>query len=49
MVFDDSMWGQPRDALHRPEIAVNAFSLIFGEEAQKVYIGYQAVVQKEVR
>lgn len=49
MVFDDYMWGQPRDVLHRPEIAVNAFNLIFGEEAQKVYIGYQAVVQKKGR
>lgn len=47
MVFDDYLWGNPRDALHRPKIAIDAFTNIFGEEAEIVHVGYQLVVQKK--
>jgi predicted O-methyltransferase YrrM len=47
MVFDDYMWGNPRDALHRPKIAIDAFTTIFGETAEIVHMGYQLVVRKK--
>lgn len=46
MVFDDYMWGNPRDALHRPKIAIDAFTNIFGETAEIIHVGYQLVVRK---
>lgn len=47
MVFDDYMWGNPRDALHRPKIAIDAFTNIFGETAETIHVGYQLVVRKK--
>lgn len=47
MVFDDYMWGDPRDALHRPKIAIDAFTNIFGETAEIIHVGYQLVVRKK--
>lgn len=47
MVFDDYMWGNPRDALHRPKIAIDAFTNIFGETLDIVHVGYQLVVRKK--
>jgi predicted O-methyltransferase YrrM len=47
MVFDDYMWGNPRDALHRPKIAIDAFTNIFGETAEVVHMGYQLIVRKK--
>jgi predicted O-methyltransferase YrrM len=47
MVFDDYMWGDPRDALHRPKIAIDAFTNIFGETTEIVHVGYQLVVRKK--
>jgi predicted O-methyltransferase YrrM len=47
MVFDDYMWGDPRDALHRPKIAIDAFTTIFGETAEIIHVGYQLVVRKK--
>jgi predicted O-methyltransferase YrrM len=47
MVFDDYMWGNPRDALHRPKIAIDAFTTIFGETAEIIHVGYQLVVRKK--
>jgi predicted O-methyltransferase YrrM len=47
MVFDDYMWGNPRDALHRPKIAIDAFCNLFAEEAEIVHVGYQLVVRKK--
>ena len=47
MVFDDYMWGNPRDALHRPKIAIDAFTNIFGERAEIIHIGYQLAVRKK--
>lgn len=46
MVFDDYMWGNPRDILHRPKPAIDAFCNIFAEEAEIVHVGYQLVVRK---
>jgi predicted O-methyltransferase YrrM len=48
MVFDDYTWGPPRDALHRPKIAIDAFTNIFGEELEMIHMGYQLVVRKTV-
>ena len=47
MVFDDYMWGNPRDALHRPKIAIDAFTNIFAEEAEIIHVGYRLVVRKK--
>jgi len=47
MVFDDYMWGNPRDALHRPKIAIDAFTNIFGETVGIIHVGYQLVVRKK--
>ena len=47
MVFDDYLWGNPRDALHRPKIAIDAFTNIFGETAEIIHVGYQLVVRKK--
>lgn len=46
MVFDDYMWGSPRDVLHRPKVAIDTFCNIFAETARIVHVGYQLVVQK---
>jgi predicted O-methyltransferase YrrM len=47
MVFDDYMWGDPRDILHRPKPAIDAFTNIFAEEVDIVHVGYQLVVRKK--
>ena len=47
MVFDDYMWGNPRDILHRPKPAIDAFCNIFAEEVDIVHVGYQMVVRKK--
>jgi hypothetical protein len=46
MVFDDYLWGDSRDILHRPKMAIDAFTNIFAEELDEVHIGHQLVVQK---
>jgi predicted O-methyltransferase YrrM len=46
MVFDDYMWGDSRDILHRPKMAIDAFVNIFAEEAQLVGWGAQTIVRK---
>lgn len=47
MVFDDYMWGNPRDILHRPKAAIDAFTTLFAEELDIIHVGYQAVVRKK--
>ena len=47
MVFDDYMWGQPRDVLHRPKIAIDTFINLFAEEVEVIHLGYQAIVRKK--
>ena len=46
LVFDDYMWGEPRDILHRPKAAIDAFSNIFAEKLAPLHVGYQYIVQK---
>ena len=47
MVMDDYAWGDPRDILHRPKIAVDAFVNIFSEDVEFVYCGYQMIIRKK--
>jgi predicted O-methyltransferase YrrM len=48
MVFDDYLWSlNPRDILHRPKIAIDAFVNIFAEEVEVVHVGYQFIVRKK--
>lgn len=47
MVFDDYLWGNPRDVLHRPKAAVDAFTTLFAEELEIIHVGYQAVIRKK--
>jgi predicted O-methyltransferase YrrM len=47
MVLDDYMWGEPRDILHRPKLAIDSFINIFAEEINIVHVGYQMVIQKK--
>ena len=47
MVFDDYLWGDPRDILHRPKVAIDAFVNMFAEEVEVVHSGYQLVVRKK--
>lgn len=46
LVFDDYLWGDPRDALRRPRMAVDAFTNLFGEQLDIVHIGYQVAVRR---
>ena len=47
IVFDDYLWGQPRDILHRPKIGVDSFCNVNAEELVFVNLGRQAVCKKE--
>jgi predicted O-methyltransferase YrrM len=47
MVFDDYMWGPPRDILHRPKLAIDAFVNIFAEEVEIIHVGYQMAIRKK--
>lgn len=47
VVFDDYLWGDARDVLHRPKLAVDAFTALFAEEINVLHIGYQYVIQKK--
>jgi cephalosporin hydroxylase len=47
MVFDDYLWGEPRDILHRPKPAIDAFVNIYAEEVEMIHIGYQLIVRKK--
>ncbi len=47
MVFDDYLWGEPRDILHRPKPAIDAFVNIFSEEVEMIHVGYQLIVRKK--
>jgi len=46
MVFDDYLWGNSRDILHRPKLAIDAFLNIFSEQLSPVFIHQQLAVQK---
>jgi energy-coupling factor transporter ATP-binding protein EcfA2 len=47
LVFDDYLWGDSRDILHRPRLAVDFFANIFAEELDIVHIGHQFAVRKK--
>lgn len=47
LVFDDYMWGENRDILHRPRLAVDMFVNLFAEHLDIVHMGYQFVVRKK--
>lgn len=46
LVFDDYIWGSPRDVLHRPKLAIDMFTTLFGETIRIIHSGYQLAVQK---
>jgi len=46
MVFDDYLWGDARDVLHKPKISIDAFVTIYGESLSIVHMGYQFAVTK---
>lgn len=47
IVFDDYLWGDARDVLHRPKVAIDAFVNIFSEEVEMVHVGYQLIIRKK--
>jgi predicted O-methyltransferase YrrM len=47
MVFDDYLWGEARDILHRPKVAIDTFVDLFSEEVEMIHIGYQLIVRKK--
>lgn len=49
LVFDDYLWGDPRNPLQRPKVAIDAFMNIFGSEIIVLHISYQVAVKKVQR
>jgi predicted O-methyltransferase YrrM len=47
MVFDDYLWGDSRDILHRPKMATDFFVNTFAESLDIVHIGHQFAVRKK--
>ena len=47
MVLDDYLWGEPRDILHRPKLAIDAFINVFSERLEPVHMGYQVAIKKK--
>jgi predicted O-methyltransferase YrrM len=47
IVFDDYMWGDPRDILHRPKIAIDSFINVFAEHIEVMAMGYQLAIRKK--
>jgi predicted O-methyltransferase YrrM len=47
MVMDDYLWGEPRDILHRPKMAIDAFMNVFAEAQDILHVGYQVAVRKK--
>lgn len=41
MVFDDYLWGEARDILHRPKLAIDAFVNVYSEYIGVFGAGYQ--------
>jgi predicted O-methyltransferase YrrM len=46
MVFDDYLWGDPRDVLHRPKLAIDAFVNIFAEDLTVLHVGHQLAIKR---
>lgn len=47
MLFDDYMWMDIVELLHRPKIAVDSFTTIFAEKCKVRMVGYQLAIQKD--
>lgn len=47
MVFDDYSWGDSRDILHRPKMAIDSFVNLFAEDLMILSIGSQLVARKK--
>lgn len=47
VVFDDYLWGDPSNILHRPKLAIDSFVNIFSEELEVMHVGYQLVIKKK--
>jgi len=47
LIFDDYLWGEPRDILHRPKAAIDAFANLFAEELDVIHSGYQFIVKRK--
>lgn len=46
MVLDDYLWGDPRQPLLRPKMAIDAFVNICAPQISVMHIGYQVAIQK---
>ncbi len=46
MVFDDYLWGEPKDLTHKPKLAIDFFVTLFAEELEYLHIGYQVAIRK---
>ena len=47
MVFDDYLWGAPLTVTHKPKLAIDFFTTLFGEELDIIHLGYQLIVKKK--
>ena len=46
MLFDDYAWQDVPGLLHRPKIAIDAFTTLFADKLDVILIGYQLGIQK---
>jgi len=46
LLFDDYLWGDPRDILHRPKIAIDTFLDLFAEDIALMHVGYQVALKR---
>lgn len=49
MIFDDYLWGNPANPIHRPKMAIDAFMNLFGAQIGVMHISYQMVIKKVLR
>lgn len=47
IVFDDYLWGAPLTVTHKPKLAIDFFTTLFGEELDIIHLGYQLIVKKK--
>ena len=48
MLFDDYMWREMPDLLHRPKTAIDFFTIAFANQCTVCMVGYQLAIQKQV-
>jgi predicted O-methyltransferase YrrM len=46
MVFDDYLWNDIKDIMHRPKTAIDYFTLMYNEQIQVIFLGYQLAIQR---